>query len=154
MTTTTATTEPANGTTRASLMKAVETNEWGQITGLEPHAAYFVMRRPTVGETKERSRQLVQDAKSFLTDQRIVTEKQVQEFQEKYGEPAKAKAKELRHTIERRFDELAKEVETRIGQIEKEFNERTPSSLKKRKEDGAASATPGAETPGEMPTGN
>lgn len=153
MTTATATTEPANTTTtRQTLMKAVDTNEWGQITGLEPHAAYFVMRRPTVEETKERSRQLVHDAKSFLTDQKILTEKQVQDFQEKYGEPAKVKAKELRHTIERRFDELAKEVETRIGQIEKELNERTPAALKKRKGDDAGSTTSKAETPGEMPS--
>lgn len=133
------------------IMQAVEANEWGQITGLEPHATYFVMLKPTVAMGKERSRAVVGDVRSFLHEQRIVTEKQLQEFQEKYGEPAVAKAKELRQTMERRFDEIAKEVEARLSKLETDLSERA-GAFKARKNE--PQKTTSGETPGEMPTGN
>lgn len=126
-----------------TIAKAVDANEYGQITNLEPNAAYFVIRRPTVDFTKERSRAFVTEVKDFLHEQRIVTEKQVQEFQEKYGEPAKAKAKELRQTMERRFDEIAKDVDARVAKLESEWNERAPAALKRKSD---------SSTPGEMPS--
>lgn len=145
-------------TTKPRMMNAVQANEWGQITDLEPHGTYFVMRKPSVQLTKEHGKQLVEDFRTFLTDQRLVTEKQVQDFQEKYAEPAKARAKELRQTLERRFDEIAKEVESRVSKLEEEINTRAPqvSQALRRKgtsESTSANASASGETPGEMPTG-
>lgn len=143
-----------------NLVQTLTANEWGQITGLEANATYFVIRRPTADFTKERSREFVGEVRSYLHEQRVVTEKQVQAFQEKYGEPAKAKAKEIRETLEKRFDEIAKEVEGRVSELETKLNEKAPqiaSRLPKRKTDAAApegaQSGPGMETPGEMPTG-
>lgn len=132
----------------APLVQAAEANEWGQITGLEPKTTYFVIRRPSVELTRERSRELVGDVKTFLQEQRAVTEKQVQELQEKYGQPAKAKAQELRATLEQRFDAVAKEVEQRFGDLETKLGDRAPGFIKRKE-----GSTEHGETPGEMPTG-
>ena len=154
-------------TQKSRMMKAVQANEWGQITDLEAHQTYYVMRKPSRDVlSKDRANAILEDFRAFLQDQRLVTEKQVQQFQEKYGEPAKAKAKELRQTLEKRFDEIAKEVEARVGKLEEELQARAPQvsqALKRRGserqgEDAAPGgearpAAGGAETPGEMPTG-
>lgn len=132
----------------APLVQATETNEWGQITGLEPKTTYFVIRRPSVELTRERSRELVGDVKTFLQEQRTVTEKQVQELHERYGQPAKAKAQELRATLEQRFDTVAKEVEQRFGDLETKLGDRAPGFIKRKE-----AASEHGETPGEMPTG-
>lgn len=130
---------------------AAQANEWGQITGLDPNATYFVVRKPTAEYTRERSREIVHEMRGFLHEQRLLTEKQMQELNEKYGAPAKAKAKEIRETLEKRFDEIAKEVEARVSRLEGEISERAPQVFRK----GAKAADDGvrAETPGEMPMG-
>lgn len=133
-------------TNKTPLWTAAEANELGQISGLEAHATYFVVRKPTQELTKERSRELVEEVRGFVHEQRVLAERQVKELQDKYGEPAKARAMELRTTLEKRFDELAKEIESRIEKIETDLGER--GILKAKKVEGH-----GLETPGEMPTG-
>lgn len=132
-------------TNRPNLVLVKETNEWGQITDLDKHAQYFVIRKPTREMTREMRHQFVTDVRSFLHEHRVLSEKQMEELNARYGEPAKAKAKEIRETMERKFDEIAKEFETRVEQLETELNTRFG-----RKE-GASSST---ETPGEMPRGD
>lgn len=151
----TATASTPKTETKTPLWMAVEANELGHVTGLEPHAQYFVVRKPTQQLTKERSQQFTEDVKAFLHEQRVLAERQMKELNEKYGEPAKARVSEVRSTLEKRFDELAKEIEQRIGKIEHELGER--GILKTRKDDKAATTPPatgpGHETPGEMPMG-
>lgn len=117
-----------------------DTNEWGQITELEKNATYFVIRKPTKELTQQKSREFVEDVKSFLHEHRVLSEKQYNELNARYGEPAKAKAKELRETMEKKFDEISKEFEARVEQLENEYKTRFGKS-----KDGS--------TPGEIPTG-
>ena len=137
---TASTTTPA----KKDLVKVVDANEWGQIADLEPRATYFVIRKPTREMTKERSQEFVADVRAFLHEHRVLTDKQVEELNTRYGEPAKQKAKELRETMEKKFDEIAKEFESRVEQLENEINTRLGRNDK-------ATAT---ETPGEMPKGD
>lgn len=132
---------------KEQLVLVRDTNEWGQITELEKNATYFVIRKPTRELTQQRSKEFVEDVKSFLHEHRVLTEKQFEEINTRYGEPAKVRAKELRETMEKKFDELAKEFEARVEQIEKEYQTRFG-----KKGETAATTTSG-ETPGEMPTG-
>ncbi|HVM46235.1 MAG TPA: hypothetical protein VM582_09895, partial [Candidatus Thermoplasmatota archaeon] len=97
-----------------------ETNEWGQISDLDKNATYFVIRKPTRELTQQKSKELVEDVRAFLNEHRVLTDKQFEELNSRYGEPAKQKAKELRETMERKFDEIAKEFETRVEQLESE----------------------------------
>jgi hypothetical protein len=132
---------PKTDASKTPLWVAAEANEWGQLTGLEPHAQYFVVRRPTPELTRERSMAFVEDVKAFLHEQRVLAERQAKELQEKYGEPAKARIQEFRSTLEKRFDELAKDIESRVDKLEHDLNERGILRNKPAK-DG---------TPGEMP---
>ena len=138
------------------LFQTVSANEWGQITGLEPGASYFVIRRPTKALTQEKRQQFVSDVTAFLHQQKEITEKQMRELNDKYGAPAKAKALEVREQLERRFDELTREFEARVEKLEHELGERADRILQKTR---PATGAPGngsghvAETPGEMPTG-
>lgn len=141
MTSAPATTDAPKTDSKTPLWVAAEANEWGQITGLEPHAQYFVVRRPTPELTRERSKAFVEDVKSFLHEQRVLAERQAKELQEKYGEPAKARIQEFRSTLEKRFDELAKDIEARVDKLEHDLNERGILRNKPAKD----------ETPGEMP---
>lgn len=141
-----------NATTPArknDLVLLRDTNEWGQITDLEKNATYFVIRKPTRELTQQRSRELVEDVRAFLHEHRVLTEKQFEELNSRYGEPARARAKELRETMEKKFDEIAKEFETRVGQLEGEVKTRFGKTDAPRETKAGA---PG-ETPGEMPTG-
>lgn len=132
---------------RPNLVLLKETNEWGQITDLDKNAQYFVIRKPTREMTREMRTQFVTDVRSFLHEHRVLSEKQMEELNTRYGEPAKAKAKELRETMEKKFDEIAKEFEVRVEQLENELNTRFG-----RKTEGGATPSAG-ETPGEMPHG-
>lgn len=124
------------------LVLVKDTNEWGQITDLEKNATYFVIRKPTRELTQQKSKEFVEDVRSFLHEHRVLSEKQFEELNARYGEPAKQKAKELRETMERKFDEIAKEFETRVEQLENEINTRLGRN---------ANANATGETPGEMP---
>ncbi len=119
---------------RNVVVKAVEANEWGQITGLEAKAPYFIIRKPTAEYTRERSKEFVEQTRAFLHEHRVLTEQQMKELNEKYGEPAKAKVNEVRQVLEKRFDEIAKEIEARVSKLTTVNGE-------------------AGETPGEMPTG-
>ena len=121
-----------------TILRAAETNEWGQITGLEAKAPYFVIRKPTPEFTRERSREMMEQARAFLHEHRVLTEQQMKELSEKYGEPAKARVNELRTVLEKRFDEISKEIEQRVAKLTAD----------------KPSATGAGETPGEMPTGS
>lgn len=127
-----------------------DTNEWGQITDLEKNATYFVIRKPTRELTQQKSKEFVEDVRAFLHEHRVLSEKQFEELNTRYGEPAKAKAKEMRETMEKKFDEISKEFEARIEQLETEYKTRFG-----KKADAAPATTPSGagETPGEMPTG-
>jgi hypothetical protein len=143
---------PKTNTNNDPPVRAASANEWGQITGLEAHAQYFVVRKPTPEYTRERSKALLNDAKAFITANREFAEHQLKEMNEKYGEPAKAKVQELRVVLEKRFDEISKDLETRFEKLEHELGDR---GLLPRGKPAAtpANASPG-ETPGEMPAGN
>lgn len=135
-----------------TILRAAETNEWGQITGLEAKAPYFVIRKPTPEYTRERSKEMVEQARAFLHEHRVLTEQQMKELNEKYGEPAKARVAEMRTMLEKRFDEISKEIETRVSKLEGELNDR--GFLNTRKQESSPVSTTGAgETPGELPTG-
>ena len=131
----------ANATKKNDLVLVREANEWGQISDLEKNAAYFVIRKPTRELTQAKSREFVEDVRAFLHEHRVLSEQQYNELNTRYGEPAKAKAKELRETMEKKFDEISKEFETRVEQLENEYKARF----------GKKEAGNGA--PGEMPTG-
>lgn len=118
-----------------------DTNEWGQITDLEKNATYFVIRKPTRELTQQKSKEFVEDVRAFLHEHRVLSEKQYNELNTRYGEPAKAKAKELREMMEKRFDEISKEFEARVEQLENEYKTRFGG----KKAEGS--------TPGEIPTG-
>lgn len=133
------------------IMLVAESNEWGQIPNLEPHTSYFVIRKPTREMTRERAREFTNDVRAFLHEHRVLTEKQFDELNQRYGEPAKQRAKEIRETLERRFDEIAKEIEARVEKLEKDYGfgrKEEPSSAA-----GDAAKPAAGETPGEMPTG-
>lgn len=146
--TTSTTTTPPTTDRKTELVFAAEANEWGQVTGLEPHATYFVMRKPTADLTKEKSKEMLEEVKAFLHEHRVLTEQQMNELNTRYGEPAKARVNEIRSTLERRFDEISREIEVRIEKLETDLNDRGFLRTKPQPE-GATS-----ETPGEMPTGN
>lgn len=146
MTSTTAT-NTATTDRKNEIVFASEANEWGQITGLEPRATYFVVRKPTADLTKEKSKEMLEEVKAFLHEHRVLTEKQMTELNTRYGEPAKARVNEIRSTLERRFDEISKEIETRIEKLETDLNDRGILRTKPQPQ-GATS-----ETPGEIPTG-
>ena len=129
-----------------------ETNEWGQLSDLEKNASYFVIRKPTRELTQQKSKEFVEDVKAFLHEHRVLSEKQFDEINTRYGEPAKAKAKELRETMEKKFDEIAKEFETRVEQLENEYKSRFGRDAKGADAKAATEGAPG-ETPGELPTG-
>lgn len=151
-TTTTQTREPIS-----QFVKTLNADERGQIADLEPNATYFVIRKPTRDMTKERSREFVNDIRSFLHEHRVLTEKQMTELNERYGEPAKARIKEARETIERRFDGIAKELEGRFEKLEKELGFGRGRDQNASEDAGApakAQASPQPETPGEMPKGD
>lgn len=164
--TTSTTTSSASTANKDHFFQTVTANEWGQVTGLEPHGQYVLLRRPTKELTKERSQQFMADVTAFLQQQRELTEKQARDLNEKYGAPAKAKAMEVREKVEKRFDELTKEFESRVEKLEHELGERADRIFAKAKPQGAnggnagetspaSSSTGGhAETPGEMPSGH
>lgn len=133
-------------TRKNEIVLVKETNEWGQITDLEKNATYFVIRKPTRELTQQKSKEFVEDVRAFLHEHRVLSEKQFEEINNRYGEPAKAKAKELRETMEKKFDEISKEFETRVEQLENEYKARFGKGKDEK------DAAPG-ETPGEMPTG-
>lgn len=137
--------ETANATQtpqKTELVLVKDTNEWGQITDLEKNATYFVIRKPTKELTQQKSKEFVSDVRAFLHEHRVLSEKQFEELNTRYGEPAKAKAKELRETMEKKFDEISKEFESRVEQLENEYKTRFG------KKDASH------ETPGEMPRGD
>jgi len=151
MTSTTASTENPANERKTELVFAADANEWGQIAGLEPHATYFVMRKPTTELTKEKSKEMLEEVKAFLHEHRVLSEQQMNELNARYGEPAKQRINELRTTLEKRFDELSREIENRIEKLETELNDR---GILRTKQPTASAATARAtETPGEMPQG-
>ncbi|HUR68572.1 MAG TPA: hypothetical protein VM370_04940 [Candidatus Thermoplasmatota archaeon] len=131
---------------KTELVLVKDTNEWGQIVDLEKNATYFVIRKPTKELTQQKSKEFVSDVRAFLHEHRVLSEKQFDELNTRYGEPAKAKAKELRDTMEKKFDEISKEFEARVEQLEGEYKARFG------KKDETTPSAPG-ETPGEMPHG-
>jgi len=131
---------------KEQLVLVKDTNEWGQLTDLEKNATYFVIRKPTRELTQQKSKEFVDDVRAFLHEHRVLSEKQFEELNTRYGEPAKARAKELRETMEKKFDELAKEFETRVEQLETEYKTRFGNKK-------GETTTRSGETPGEMPTG-
>jgi hypothetical protein len=94
---------------------------------------------------------MVEQARAFLHEHRVLTEQQMKELNEKYGEPAKARVAEMRTVLEKRFDEISKEIETRVAKLETELNDR--GFINTKKHESAASTGGAGETPGEMPTG-
>lgn len=151
----------AQTTQRKTLVLVKDANEWGQITDLDAHATYFVIRKPTREMTKEKSKEFVEDVRAFLHEHRVLSEQQMNELNSRYGEPAKAKAKEVREVLERKFDEISKEFEVRVEQLEKEFatvadrfqKKEGPASASNGPAESPVTTTPVAETPGEMPSG-
>ncbi|MEA3199360.1 MAG: hypothetical protein QOE90_788 [Thermoplasmata archaeon] len=158
MTAPTATVPPARKTSPADLVHATEANEWGQIVNLEPHAQYFVVRRPTAQVTREVSNQMLEDLKALVAAQREVAEKQVAEINEKVLPRALDTYQKARGELEKRMDQLTREFEARVEKLEAEFGERAPSFLRREKrEEGTttASGEPAAgSAPGELPMGN
>lgn len=142
-----------NAPKKNDLVLVRDTNEWGQITDLDKNATYFVIRKPTRELTQQRSREFVEDVKAFLHEHRVLTEKQFEEINTRYGEPARARAKEMRETMEKKFDELAKEFEARVEQLETEYKTRF-GNAKGAKEAKNAKEGVAPETPGEMPRGD
>jgi len=133
---------------RKPLVATKETNEWGQVTDLEPHAEYVVIRKPTAQLTKERSREMMDEVRAFLVHRNILDEEKVKDLNARYAEPAKAKLQEARAAIEKRFDDMTKDIENLVERVEKDLGER---GILRKKEDEAKEGKPG-ETPGEMPS--
>jgi hypothetical protein len=158
MTAPTATVPPARKTSPADLVHATEANEWGQIVNLEPHAQYFVVRRPTAQVTREVSNQMMEDLRAFVAAQREMAEKQVAEINEKVLPRALDTYQKARGELEKRMDQLTREFETRVEKLEAEFGERAPSFLRREKrEEGTTDANgePAAgSAPGELPMGS
>jgi hypothetical protein len=148
MTSTAANATPAQER-KSEIVFAATANEWGQITGLDPQATYFVVRKPTAELTREKSRELVEEVKAFLHEHRVLTEQQMNELNQRYGEPARARVNEVRSTLEKRFDEISREIETRLQKLEGDLNER---GILRTKPVPPAGDHVG-ETAGEMPTG-
>lgn len=149
-TTETATTKPA--------FAALTANEWGQITDLEPHATYFVVKRPALpanGNGSTKAKELVGEAKSFLHEHKVLTQKQLQELKERYGNPVD-KAREVRELVEKKFDEVARELEARYEKLENDIETNLDRILKREKSESDAkpTGTTDAETPGELPRGD
>lgn len=134
-------------------VRQLTADDAGSIRGLEANATYFVVRKPTPEYTREQTRRMVEDVRAFIHEQRVLAERQMKELQEKYGEPARGRVQDIRSTLEKRFDEIAKELETRIEKIEHDLSDR---GILRRKDGADAHAHPHAagETPGEMPTGH
>ena len=134
-------------------VRQLTANEAGSITGLEANVTYFVVRKPTPEYTREQTRRMVEDVRHFLHEQRVLAERQMKEFNDKYGETARGRVQEIRGTLEKRFDEISKDLEARIEKIEHDLADR---GILKRKDGDAANAHPAGagETPGEMPTGH
>lgn len=130
-----------NATKKNDLVLVREANEWGQISDLEKNATYFVIRKPTRELTQQKSKEFVEDVRAFLHEHRVLSDQQFNELNARYGEPAKAKAKELRETMEKKFDEISKEFEARVEQLENEYKTRFGSKGRD------------SSTPGEIPTG-
>lgn len=151
MTSTTSTTNPAATDRKTELVFAADANEWGQIAGLEPHASYFVMRKPTTELTKEKSKEMLEEVKAFLHEHRVLSEQQMNELNARYGEPAKQRVNEIRTTLEKRFDDISREIETRIEKLETELNDR--GILRTKQPTPSAATARATETPGEMPQG-
>lgn len=152
MTSTASTATPPPSERKADLVFAADANEWGQITGLEPHASYFVMRKPTAELTKEKSKEMLEEVKAFLHEHRVLSEQQMNELNARYGEPAKQRINEIRTTLEKRFDEISREIETRIEKLETELNDR--GILRTKQPTSSVATANSTETPGEMPQGN
>ena len=147
---------PHKKTTPADLVHQMEANEWGQLTGLEPHAHYYVVRRPTVQMTREMSNQMMEELKAFAQQQREFAEKQVQEINEKVLPKALATVQQAREQVEKTVDQLTKEFETRVERLEAELGDRAPRFMRRKDAESAAPAGPEptiGETPGEMPSG-
>ena len=124
----------------------------GSITGLEANVTYFVVRKPTPEYTRDQTRRMVEDVRHFLHEQRVLAERQMKELNDKYGETARGRVQDIRSTLEKRFDEIAKELETRIEKIEHDLSER--GILKRKESDAPEHPHAAGETPGEMPTGH
>lgn len=143
-------------TNPADLVHQAEANEWGQIVNLEPHAQYFVVRRPTAQMTREMSNQMVEDLKVFVAQRREQAEKQVAQLNETVLPKALGAVQQAREEFEKRVDQLTKEFETRVEKLEAEFGDRAPKFLRREKPDtptnAADPATQGA--PGELPLGD
>lgn len=155
MTSSPAATASASAPGKDLLFQTITATEWGQVTGLEPHASYFIIRRPTKELTREKSEEFVSDFRAFLHTRREETEKQVRELNEKYGTTARARASELREQLEKRFDELTREFEQRVEKLESELSERADRLFQKGRQgdDAKPASGQGPETPGEMPHG-
>lgn len=151
----TATVPPAKKSSPADLVHQAEANEWGQIVNLEPHAQYFVIRRPTAQVTREMSNQMLDDLKAFVAAQREVAEKQVAEINEKVLPKAYDTVQQVREQVEKRVDMITKEFEARVERLEAQLGDRAPSFLRREKAEGAPPAEPPmGSAPGEMPMGN
>lgn len=150
----TATAAPAKKATPADLVHQAEANEWGQIVNLEPHAHYFVIRRPTAQVTREMSNQMLEELKAFVAAQREVAEKQVAQINEKVLPKALDTVQQVREQLEKRVDLLTKEFEARVEKLEAELGDRAPSFLRREKRDEPRPAEPPmGSAPGEMPLG-
>jgi hypothetical protein len=154
----TATTAPAKKTTPADLVHQAEANEWGQIVNLEPHAQYFIVRRPTAQMTREMSNQMLDDLKAFVAAQREVAAKQMAEINEKVLPRALDTAQQVREQVERRVDMLTREFEARVERLEAQLGDRAPTFLRREKSpEGAPAARPeppAGSAPGELPMGH
>ncbi|GEM_PF-5604635 len=139
----------------ADLVHQAEANEWGQIVNLEPHAQYFVVRRPTAQMTREMSNQMMDDLKAFVAAQREMAEKQVAEINEKVLPKAIDTMQQVREQVEKRVDILTKEFESRVEKLEAELGDRAPKFLRRERADEPRPAEPPAgSAPGEMPMGS
>ncbi|HWH08664.1 MAG TPA: hypothetical protein VNX21_05650, partial [Candidatus Thermoplasmatota archaeon] len=136
--------------TKTPPVRQLTADATGSIHGLEANVAYFVVRKPTPEYTREQTRRMVEDVRHFLHEQRVLAERQMKEFNDKYGETARGRVQEIRGTLEKRFDEIAKELETRIERIETDLADR---GILRRKDEANAHPQGAGETPGEMPTG-
>lgn len=174
MTSTTSTTSTQTPLAKPAFA-SMTANEWGQITDLEPHAQYFVVKRPalvvpkTREEATEKGKELVTEVKSFLHEHKVLTQKQLGELKERYAGPAVDKAREVREMVEKRFDEAAREIEARYEKLERDIEQNLDRVFKNGKKTngegsdsgaetkGAGAASPStvtAETPGELPRGD
>lgn len=130
--------QPQNETAKPVFATVAQTNEWGQITNLDPHSAYFVVKRPfnsgaeTGNATSAKAKDYLNELRGFLNEHKVLAKKQMEEMKERIGDP-KQKVAEVRGKVEERFDRVARQVEEKYEKIENDIEQNLDRILKKDK---------------------